>query len=101
MVFVQYPVLTDPTDVNRVIPDETAGPILDSALVNDQPVALTGTPGRAAELATPSPTPTAPTTPSTSSPSPTPSAPTGTVQLPSAVTGQTAAEQTCTKGFEE
>lgn len=100
MVFLQYPVVTDPADVNRVLPDQVAGPILDSALVNDQPVTLTGTTGRAAQLATPSASATA--TPGTATAESTPStAPSGTVQLPSSITGQTAAEQTCTKGFEQ
>jgi LCP family protein required for cell wall assembly len=104
MVFLQYPVLTDPTNVNRVIPDESAGPILDNALVNDLPIELTGTTGRASVLATPAPS-AAPTTPATSgtSPAPTPSPSTSSnaVALPSTITGQTAAEQTCTKGFEQ
>jgi LCP family protein required for cell wall assembly len=113
MTFVQYPVITDPDNVNRVIPQSYAAQMLDDALVQDQPIQLTGTPGRAAELNpnTPTPTPTpaqtaAPTAPgSTASeapaatPAPSPTA-TGEapVVLPSSVTGQTAAQQTCTKG---
>lgn len=109
MVFVQYPVVTDPDNVNRVIPDDSAATALDDALVHDQPVKLTGSTGRAAEEApgstsTPAPTttspaaPSTPGTPSSSTPSAS-SAPTSTqVTLPPEITGQTAAEQTCTKG---
>lgn len=108
MVFLQYPAVTDPDNINRVIPDEEASTAVNTALVNDQPVALTGTTGRAAEdpSATATPTPTATDTPAapaapaaptgTATPAPTNSS--GSVELPSTVTGQTAAQQTCTKG---
>jgi LCP family protein required for cell wall assembly len=102
VVFVQYPTLTDPTDPDRVIPDPSAGPVLNSALLNDQPVTLTGQTGRGAELApaTSTPSPAAGATPAPSStPSATPSpSEAGAVSLPSSITGQTAAEQTCSKG---
>ncbi|WP_345764426.1 LCP family protein [Diaminobutyricibacter sp. McL0608] len=108
MTFIQYPVITDPDNVNRVIPQSDDAQVLDDALVNDQPIQLTGTPGRAAELnpnvPTPAPIPTAAptTTPgATTAPAPaatpTPSGP-APVVLPSSITGQTAAQQTCTKG---
>ena len=111
MTFIQYPVITDPDNVNRVIPQSYAARILDDALVNDQAVQLTGIPGRAAELnpntttAPPAPAQTigAPTAtpgatatpPPTATPAPSGQAP---VALPSSITGQTAAQQTCTKG---
>lgn len=110
MVFLQYPAVSDPDNPNRVIPDEDAAAAVNDALVNDQPVALTGTTGRAAEdpsaTATPTPTPTDSSAPSdTASPpaadsgsTPAPTTTTGAVELPSNVTGQTAAQQTCTKG---
>jgi LCP family protein required for cell wall assembly len=109
MVFLQYPAVGDPDNPNRVIPDEEAASAVNDALVNDQPVALTGSTGRAAEdpsaTATPTPTPSTPpadsTTPApgdTGSAAPAPTATSGTVELPSTVTGQTAAQQTCTKG---
>lgn len=111
MTFIQYPVITDPDNVNRVVPQISAAEILNGALVNDQPVQLTGTTGRAAELApnasTASPTPAqtaATSTPgATATPAPTPTAAAPTpgpapVVLPSSVTGQTAIQQTCTKG---
>jgi anionic cell wall polymer biosynthesis LytR-Cps2A-Psr (LCP) family protein len=101
MVFLQYPAVSDPDDPNRVIPDESAADILDAALVADQPVVLSGSPGRAAELApgqtaTPTATP-APSAGSTTTPAPAASS-SPAVTLPSSVTGQTAAETTCTKG---
>ena len=101
-------IVSDPQNVNRVIPDEEASTAVNNALVNDQPVALTGTTGRAAEdpsaTATPTPTATETAAPPTSPASPTgtgtpaPTNSSGAVELPSNVTGQTAAQQTCTKG---
>jgi anionic cell wall polymer biosynthesis LytR-Cps2A-Psr (LCP) family protein len=110
IVFLQFPSITDPIDPNRVAPDVSAAQVLTTALQADQPVTLTGAVGRAAVLspgASASPAPTAPapaptaTQPgSTSPPAGTPSATPApsAVALPSNVTGQTAAEQTCTKG---
>ena len=115
MVFVQYPAVTDPDNPNRVVPADDAADALNEALVNDQPVKLTGSTGRAAEdpTATASPAPDAgaggepsPVTPATPAAPAAPDtgatpAPTGTgaaVELPSTITGQTAAQQTCTKG---
>ncbi|MDN4596326.1 LCP family protein [Leifsonia virtsii] len=111
MVFVQYPAVGDPDNPNRVVPQKSAANALNQALVADQPVKLTGSTGRAAEdpTATSSPapdaggepSPTTPATPGTPDAGTTP-APTGTaggpVELPSTITGQTAAQQTCTKG---
>ncbi|WP_431221133.1 LCP family protein [Leifsonia xyli] len=114
MVFVQYPAVTDPDDPNRVVPQDSAAEALNQALVQDQPVKLTGSTGRAAEDPTattspapspggePSPaTPDAPATPAAPATGATP-APTSTagssIELPSTITGQTAAQQTCTKG---
>ncbi|MCI0155372.1 LCP family protein [Leifsonia shinshuensis] len=107
MVFLQYPAVSDPDNPQRVIPDEEAASALNDALVNDQPVALTGTTGRAAEDPTATGTPTPPATPTptdsaTTAPgdagSGAPAPTSGPVKLPSNVTGQTAAQQTCTKG---
>jgi LCP family protein required for cell wall assembly len=109
MVFVQYPVYSDPDNANRVIVNQTAADVLDNALVKDLPVQITGTTGRAAETtpgptlspappATPTATPIAPTSPSTPAPSVTPTPGQTTVPLPTDITGQTAAQQTCTKG---
>lgn len=109
MVFVQYPAVSDPDNPNRVVPQESAADALNEALIKDQPVKLTGSTGRAAEdptaTASPAPgpggepspgTPTAPTAPAT--PATTDPSAGGPVELPSTITGQTAAQQTCTKG---
>jgi LCP family protein required for cell wall assembly len=107
MVFLQYPTAADPMDSNRVVPQETAAAALNAALAADQPLQLSGVPGRAAVLAAPaapSPVPTASRPPATNGPTstaapvaaPTPG-PTVAV-LPPTVTGQTAAQQTCSKG---
>ncbi|MDQ1606768.1 MAG: hypothetical protein QOJ18_1135, partial [Microbacteriaceae bacterium] len=99
MVFLQYPATGDPANPNRVIPLASAANQLDSALVADQPIQLSGTVGRAAVVAPP----TTPAAPATSAPAPAPSAAPsssapGAVVLPPSVTGQTAAENTCSKG---
>ncbi|MCL2794253.1 MAG: LCP family protein [Microbacteriaceae bacterium] len=106
ITFVQYPVVTDPTNVNRVVPDAAEGAVLANAIRNDLPVTLTAGTGRGAQLAAPHPAATA-TAPSsapsaavtasgtpTATSTPTPSS----VALGQNATGQTAAEQTCTKG---
>lgn len=111
-VFLQYPSMTDPDDTNRVVPEPTGVDALKQALTTDTPVVLTGTTGSGTESATPAAAATPTATPSaaptgTATPgsggaaaaggaTPTPS-PTS-VSLPSDVTGQTAAQQTCTKG---
>ncbi len=116
-VFLQYPSMTDPENTNRVVPEPTGVDALKQALASDTPVVLTGTTGSGTESATPAPTTSPSATPSaTPTPTPTPGAgsPSGAgstsaggstpaptssaVSLPSDVTGQTAAEQTCTKG---
>jgi LCP family protein required for cell wall assembly len=93
-VFLQYPTASDPADVNRVIPDATAASILNAALVADKPVKLTGPTGVGATVPTASP---APSPSATGSSAPSASSPSATQDLPSSVTGQTAAEETCTK----
>jgi len=107
-VFLQYPAMTDPDNPNRVVPEPDGVSALKQALAADVPVVLTGHTGDGTVSATATPTPTpapssaatapaTPTTPATgSTPSPTPSS--TDVALPSDVTGQTADEQTCTKG---
>ncbi|QNE35144.1 LCP family protein [Leifsonia shinshuensis] len=110
-VFLQYPSMTDPDNNNRVVPEPTGVDALKQALSTDTPVQLTGTTGNGTEAATPTPSATAtpsstPTAAATPAPSATSSAASGStpaptssaVSLPSNVTGQTAAQQTCTKG---
>ncbi len=123
MVFLQYPTIPDPADTAHVIPDPVGAAALTAAMAADKPVQLSGAVGPATVLATPAPGGSAaPASPATTTPAPTtPSAgaspgatPPGTpatpgtpgatpaaggaVTLPSTATGQTAAEQTCTKG---
>ena len=114
MVFLQYPTVADPKDPNRVVPQKAGAEILNAALVGDQPLQLSGLPGRGAVAPTPSAEPTAapdsggtptassgPTTGATPTASAPPSAtpvPANEAVLPPIITGQTAAEQTCSKG---
>lgn len=95
IVFVQYPVLTDPDDANRVVPNDDAATALFDALATNQQIVLTGqtSQGDGTVSATPSPSPTD-TAGGSATPTPTP----GVVDLPSAVPGQTAAQETCSNG---
>jgi LCP family protein required for cell wall assembly len=107
IVFVQYPVNDDPQDTNRVVPNKSAADALWAALAANQPIQLTGdvsqgggvvvvepTPG-ATDAATPAPETSPTTSPDGSAtPAPTESA----VELPSAIAGQTAAQETCSNG---
>jgi LCP family protein required for cell wall assembly len=97
MVFVQYPAVTDPANVNRVVPQSYAAAALNAALVADQPVQLSGKTGGGTVLAPGTPT-QVPTTPTTGTPPPATTPAQNAVVLPSNVTGQTAADQTCSKG---
>lgn len=107
IVFVEWPTKSNPAFPGRVVAEQPADSILASALDADQPVQLSGKLGRAtvagpAIVTTPTATPTG-----TSTPKPTPTS-TGTqasapvdvpVPLPGDVTGQTAAQQTCARGY--
>ncbi len=108
VTFVQYPGSTGGVGVyeGKVQPDLASANILFTALEADQPIVLTGDTGRGTVLsttapdpgaaATPAPTDTATPDPSaTGTATPVPSAP--AVDLPSNVSGQTAAQVTCTK----
>jgi LCP family protein required for cell wall assembly len=115
IVMIQYPTATSPAFPNRVVPVPSTDAAVNNALVNDLAVSLTGTTGRGSVVstdptasATPTPTP-APTgkngkplpakekgsLPPKVTATPTPAT---TTALPTSVTGQTAAEQTCAKG---
>jgi LCP family protein required for cell wall assembly len=107
IVFIQYPVFADPENPNRVVPNSGAVDALKAALAADQPLQLTGKLGVGAE-ADPSPAAPAPTqTPSAIDvlriPVPTPSETVSAspvaepIPLPSGITGQTAAQSTCSK----
>jgi len=107
IVFVQYPVVDDPDQFGRVVPAESDAAVLEAALQADQKFTLGDqSEGRgstvdesavpAPESAAPAPVETtAPGTPATTAPvEPAPV----TTTLPSTITGQTAAEATCSVG---
>ncbi|EIC06551.1 cell envelope-related function transcriptional attenuator, LytR/CpsA family [Microbacterium laevaniformans OR221] len=105
IAFVQYPTVYA-TGGSRVDPVTSAAKVLFDALANNQPIQLTGstsdgygtevvgeaTPTPADPGATPSPTATGDAGATAAAPTPTQEA----VQLPSSITGQTAAQVTCT-----
>ncbi|MFJ4166079.1 LCP family protein [Microbacterium sp. NPDC089698] len=98
--FVNYPVLTDPDNPNKVVPDTDSADQLWAALAANQAIQVAGQRDDAVVSATPTPTDPATTDPATTDPSaaPTPGATSGPVQLPKNVSGQSAAQQTCSNG---
>jgi LCP family protein required for cell wall assembly len=109
ITFVQYPVLQDPDDSDRVIPDTDSGQTLDQAIAADQPVAITAGVGNGSvqtsgtPIAQPSATPSPSASKSDksksgSTPSATASPSQAAVPLSNNVFGQTAATQTCSNG---
>lgn len=103
ITFVQYPVVDDPADPNRVIPDEASAAILWDALDRNAALTLTGEAGANGgviadpSVPTPSPTETAPDA-ATPDPSASASAGPGTVDLPSNISGSKADQATCSAG---
>lgn len=106
VAFVQYPIVWVDGGIE---PLEADAAVLVDALGRDLPIALSGQPGQSsaaipnpAPSGSPTPTPTespsAPATPSPETPTPSAPAPTTAVPLPPSVTGQTAAQQTCSVG---
>jgi LCP family protein required for cell wall assembly len=99
VVFVEYPTKSNAAYPGRVVPEQPADTILNTALDNDQPVLLSGKLGRATVAGPPitsTPVPGSTATPTaTATSAPTSSA----VALPADVTGQTAAQQTCARGY--
>jgi LCP family protein required for cell wall assembly len=96
MVFVQYPAVADPSNPNRVVPQSYGAAALNAALLADQPVQLSGKTGGGTALS-PS-TPQVPTASATGTPPPATTPTQDAVVLPSNITGQTAADQTCSRG---
>ena len=98
--FVNYPVLTDPDNPNKVVPDTDSADQLWAALAANQPIQVAGQRNDAVVSATPAPADPATTDPATTDPSatPTPGATSGPVELPKNVSGQSAAQQTCSNG---
>jgi hypothetical protein len=97
IVFVEYPTKSNPAYPGRVVPEEPADNIVNSALDNDQPVVLAGRLGRAT-VAGPAIT-TAPTGAATATPTAAATSASNAVELPADVTGQTAAQSTCARGY--
>ncbi len=100
IVFVQYPVLTDPADANKVVPNEAAAQVLWAALAANKPLKLTGDAGsnEGVVVVEPDPSETPEATP-TATPTPGVTAPVDeAVELPDSITGSTGAQETCSNG---
>jgi cell envelope-related function transcriptional attenuator common domain len=101
IVFVQYPVNTDPADPDRVVPNYAAADELWAALAANQPIQVTNDPNRSGGVVTVDPpvdaapveTPATPDAPAEEAP-PTEVA----VELSDSIPGTSAAQQTCTAG---
>ena len=95
-VFVQFPNVVDPDDANKVVPDDDAAEALWAALIAGTPIQLSGSVENhdGVVLATPEPTdtPVETTTP------PETAVPEVRATLPPEITGQTAAQDTCSDG---
>lgn len=100
IAMIQYPAASSDLYPNRVVVGYGYQQV-NQVLQNDAPVQLTGGTGRGAELATPAPTSTPSSAPASGGATATP-APTGSaaapVALPDNVQGQSADQQTCSKG---
>ncbi|MGN8027192.1 LCP family protein [Microbacterium sp. 22242] len=99
--FVNYPVLDDPDNPNvKVVPDNDSADQLWAALAANKAIQVAGQRSDAVVSATPSPTPTEGTPSDSASPStePTPDPSSTSVALPQNVSGQSAAQQTCSNG---
>jgi len=101
-VFLQYPTVADTADPNRVVPSIGPAAALVAALKSDQSLSLTGKLGRAAvadptaaTTGTPAPAP-APTASGSTAPSTAATPAPTSIALPSAITGQSADQNTCT-----
>ena len=98
IVFVQYPVVDDPADSNRVVPNYDAADQLWAALAANQPIVLTSDPNNGGGVIAADP----PTDAVTPDPAATPGAtdvPAETaIELPDSISGTTAAQNTCSAG---
>ena len=97
--FVQYPVFTDPADVNRVVPNYEKADELWAALAANEPIELTNDQNKTGGVVTVDPQPTE--EPVETAPDPTATgtpAPTETAVPIDDLPGQSAAEQTCSAG---
>lgn len=99
IVFAQYPVLTDPADPNRVVPNYAKAEELWAALAANEPIELTNDQNNTGGVVTVDPQPTEEPV----APEPDPSAtgtpePTQTAVPIDGIPGQSAAQQTCSAG---
>ncbi|MBD7957707.1 LCP family protein [Microbacterium sp. Sa4CUA7] len=98
IVFVQYPVLEDPDDPNKVVPDYDAADQLWAALAANQPIVLSGEASQGdGVVVVESENPEA-TDPATDAGAEATEAAAPGVTLPSSIAGQTAAQETCSNG---
>jgi LCP family protein required for cell wall assembly len=101
IVFISYPVLTDPSDSNRVVPNYAAAEALWAALEANQPLQLSGEASQGDGVIVQTPEPTADPAPAPSqeaTPGATPEPTETAAVLPEAIAGQTAAMDTCSNG---
>ncbi|MCM3502115.1 LCP family protein [Microbacterium sp. P26] len=108
IVFIQYPTGADPSNPNRVVPNEDDAKTLWAALAANQPLQLSGNLSdgdgvvadpNAAPAPTASASPEATEAPApTDGTTPTPDPSSSAVVLPEGIAGQTAAQATCSNG---
>lgn len=98
--FVNYPVLSDPDNPNKVVPDTDSADKLWAALAANQQIQVTGQRDDAVVSATPAPgaATTDPAAGTDGSATPAPGATSAPVELPKSISGQSAAQQTCSNG---
>ncbi len=98
IVFVQYPVVTDPWDENKVVPNEESARALWDALAANQPLQLTGEAGTNDAVIDVTPEAPVPTETATPTPGETAAPAQEAIALPSDISGSTAAQETCSNG---
>lgn len=99
IVFISYPVNGDAADPDKVVPNYTAADSLWAALETNRPLQLTGKSGQGDGVIVETPAPTDPAEPTEAATPGTPVDPSEeAIALPPAVTGQTAAQETCSNG---
>ncbi|WP_171013273.1 LCP family protein [Microbacterium sp. 2FI] len=101
IVFVQFPTVEDPWDADRVVPNESAAAALWAALEENKPIELTGEAGSNDGVVVVEPEPgdePAASPSATPEPGETAAPAEDVVELPSSITGSTAAQETCSNG---
>lgn len=92
IVFVQYPTVDDPADLNRVVPDKSAATVLWDAITANKQLQITHENTKNDGVVVKEPEPGA-----TQAPTPT-ETPGDVVELPSSIKGNSAAVSTCSNG---